>query len=110
MPRAGEYNCRVEIQEKTTEREDSGAEVPEWHTTARRWAAIEPIGGNEVLNAQQVQGVGTHQIRMPWWDGLTVAHRIKFHTRIFDINSAENRDTRRIEWFVRATEAPAETT
>jgi SPP1 family predicted phage head-tail adaptor len=109
MPRAGDYRNRVEIQEKSDDREASGAEsLSPWRTIARRWAAIEPAGGSEGMGGGQVQGVASHVVRLRWWDGLKVTHRIKFGDRVFDINAADDMKTRRVEWVLACTEAPAE--
>lgn len=108
--RAGELRHRVQIQEQTVDRTASGAEDPDgtWRTVARRWAEVLPAGGGEAVNAQQVQAVATHTVRMRWWDGLRVEHRIKFGSRVFSINAIDDVGTRRVEMMVRCTEVPAE--
>jgi SPP1 family predicted phage head-tail adaptor len=109
MPRAGKYRHRVAIQANTPTREASGAEVPSWATVVSWWVAIEPAGGRESLNADQVQAIATHTIRMRRYSGLAVEHRILKGDRAFAINSIVDTDERRIEQILSCTEVPTET-
>ena len=104
--KAGHLDKRVEIQANTPAANDYGEMVASWATVATVWAAIEPLTGREVLQTQQVQAESSVRIRIRYYSGLTAAHRIKYGSRIFEINSVSNKFERgeHMELMCRETE------
>lgn len=68
----GEFRDRVTIEQKSTARDATGAEIPVWSAWRTRDCKIEPVGGGEGYNAAsaQVQAVGSHLIRMWYTAGI----------------------------------------
>lgn len=56
---AGELRHYVTIQSPIVTRDDAGGKVESWTTTAQVWAAIEPLKGNEFLQAKVSSEVET---------------------------------------------------
>ena len=102
--RAGRLRHRVAIQAVTaTTAGATGQPVPTWTTLGTVWAAIEPLKGQERLDAAGVQAKLSHRVIMRHnaYPGLTSAHRLKFKGRIFEIvGPPVNVAERGIEWQV----------
>jgi SPP1 family predicted phage head-tail adaptor len=64
-----------------------GGVIETWSDVTTVHASIEPKGGREFFNAAAVAADVTHAIRIRNYDALTTSHRLKFGTRIFNINS-----------------------
>lgn len=95
--RAGKLRHRVEIQAVTEARDGHGGITRTWTTVVNRWAAIEPLSGQERFSAQQVNPELTHQVRLRYWSGLTPKHRFKHGSRYLSILSIVNVGERNIE-------------
>jgi SPP1 family predicted phage head-tail adaptor len=104
--KAGHLDKRVEIQANTPAANDIGEMVASWETVDTVWASIEPLTGREVLQAQQVQAESTVRIRIRYYSGLTAAHRLKYGSRIYEINSISDKFERgeHIELMCRETD------
>ncbi len=87
---AGAYRHRITLQQATETRDSLGGTVQAWATFATVWAAIEPLSGRELLQAQQVQAEVTHRVRLRYMNGVTAELRVLFGTRYFNILSAVN--------------------
>ena len=106
LPHRIEIYAPVETREATT-----GQVVVTWPTlTATRWASITPVGGQgaqanqEAFAARQVYPEATHRIRLRYFEGLTVQHRLKYGARTFDVAAVLDIDERRIAMDVVAVE------
>ena len=97
MINAGELNHRIEIQSATETTNEAGGNVQTWATLNTRWASIKPLAGRELFNAQQVKADVTHKICLRYHETLTPHMRFKFGSRIFNIASAINPDSQRVE-------------
>jgi SPP1 family predicted phage head-tail adaptor len=61
------------------------------------WAEIEPLGGRELWQAQQVQSESTHRIRCRWsalFAQVGAKWKVQYKTRTFEILSANNLEER----------------
>ena len=102
--RAGRLRKWVQVQESTVTIDAAGGAVDTWAKVWDRRAAIEPINGREMVESDQVRTVATVKILMRWWDGLKATHRIKYGSRIFEINHIINRNERNREYELLCTE------
>jgi len=73
---AGQLRHRIAIQGCTDARDAHGGITRTWATTDTVWAAVEPLSGTELLEAQQVHARATVRIRMRHYTGLTSKHRL----------------------------------
>ena len=83
--RAGRLRKRVELQSRAVAKDDIGGTAGAWGTDATVWASIVPTGGQERYSNNKESAEVTHKIKIRNYAALTAAHRIKFGTRIFDI-------------------------
>jgi SPP1 family predicted phage head-tail adaptor len=92
----GEMNKRVTIQAPSTDQptDDAGQLIEDAHYTDLDtvWAKITTATGRELYHGQQVQAELSHKVTIRHYEGLTTAHRLKYGTRIFDINYVINVD------------------
>jgi len=87
--RAGPLRHILVIRDKTSVSRDARGSVtktPSTHATV--WGSIEPIRGDERINANQEFAQATHKIRIRHCDGLTVHMDITHDGRTFEILSA----------------------
>lgn len=83
----GRLRHQIVIESKTLAGDGMGGGTATWTTFATVRAAIEPISGSEYIAAQQMQTKVTHRIRLRYLANVTAAMRVKFGTRIFQIES-----------------------
>jgi SPP1 family predicted phage head-tail adaptor len=88
--RPGTLNKPVEVQTFTETRGSKGQieRTPDLLDT--RMASIEPLSGQEIFDARQVQSQATHKVKMWQFPGLKPADQLKFEGRIFNIESVLN--------------------
>ncbi len=89
-PNAGTFEHMVDVEVNTPTNADDGTVRDSWASVGTRWASIEPLGGTEVLMAQQLNSVADHIIRFWHLSGITRKHRITFGSRTFNIVSVKN--------------------
>ena len=94
---AGRLRKRIVIQTNTATQDAAGQPIASWANTTTRWMAIEPLSGRELLQAQALAATATHRVRMRYYSGLTVRHRLKYGTRYLEINAIRNIDERNAE-------------
>ncbi len=102
--RSGQLRHRISLQSKVATRDTYGAETITWKTENTVWGSIEPLNSREFFQAQQMQSDVTHKVKLRYYAGLRPDWRIKFGTRIFDIQSVMNPEERNIEWTLLAKE------
>lgn len=95
--KAGKLRQRVEIQARTTTQDSFGAPVPSWATVATVWANVLDQGSRELWQAQQVRPDLTTLVTIRYYAGLTPRHRIKYGSRILNIDSVANPDGQKRE-------------
>jgi SPP1 family predicted phage head-tail adaptor len=74
-----------------------GGTVDVWATVATVRAAIWPVSVSEQRRAAAPTAVGTHQIRIRYYAGLSAAWRVKFGTRYFSIVSVVDKEERHVQ-------------
>ena len=103
--RAGSLRLRLTIQTATEAQDAIGHPAKTWSTNIVVWGSLNPISGRERQEATgQVGGEATHVAVIRAHTNATVAARLLFGTRVFDINSVGNRDERGAEMVIRCTE------
>jgi len=102
--RAGRLRHRIEIQQDTPVRNDMGEPVPGWATIHTVWASITPVGGQERFSNNKESAEVSHKIKIRYLAGLSPAMRIKYGTRIFDIQNVLNYDERNADMEILALE------
>lgn len=97
--RAGLLRHRIEVQAATEAEDVHGGHSETWIPADTIWGSIEPLKGEELLEAQAVDVRVTHRVRMRYQPsgGLTAKKRLKFGTRIFNIISVLNTEERNWE-------------
>jgi head-tail adaptor len=90
---AGKLRHLVQLQANTPTQNTLGEPSDSWATIANIYAAIRPMAGQ-----------ASHQITVRNYPGLSAENRIKFGTRIFDINSVNNVDERNREMILLCSE------
>jgi SPP1 family predicted phage head-tail adaptor len=85
MIRAGDLNCRVQLQEATETQDGYGAVVKGWATTATPWGEVKDLSGREFFAAQQENAEVTTRIRMRYRAGVMPKMRAIANGRTFDI-------------------------
>lgn len=104
--KSGPMRYRVEIQEVVSEPDAMGQPVVTWKTTQVRWAAILPLTARELYFTKTVRPETTHRVTLRWFPGLTMAHRLKMGSRIFNILGIINENELRKTWLVDVVEVP----
>jgi len=88
--RAGKLRHRVIFKASSAVKDGYGAETLTWTTYATVWAAIEPISGREMIQADQMQAETTIRVRVRYNASVEPEHRIYFGTRVLEIVSVIN--------------------
>lgn len=101
---AGLLSHRVEIQAPTESRDAFGGVTRSWSTVKRRWARIQSGRGREFIQASQQRADITHVVQMRYTTGVTNAHRLKFGSRVLNIESVLEPDAGRRELMLYCTE------
>lgn len=101
---AGKLRHAVNIEVVTETPDGMGGITKSWATWKSVRAAIWPISGKELIEAQKLEAKLTHRIRIRYLSGLTPKHRIKLGSRIFKIHSVINFNERNREIEIMAEE------
>jgi SPP1 family predicted phage head-tail adaptor len=96
---AGKLRHRIKIQ---TLVDSQGADFGEAKLTPSVYAvgvpaAVEPLSGRELINADKVEAGVTHRVRMRWMPGIEPKMQIVIGTRTLNIMSVIDKHERRIE-------------
>jgi SPP1 family predicted phage head-tail adaptor len=96
---SGRLRNRVELQRQTVTRNEFKEEIVTWAKVADLWADIRPSSMRErMLNsADQLQAAIDHTIVIRWRSDISAKQRIKFGSRIFDIEGYADRTGKRHE-------------
>lgn len=89
---AGEMRQRVQIQELAETQDEYGQPQKSFGTVYTSWASIRPASGRGLVNSEQLKSVVSHMIIMRYNPELTLdpTYRIKFGTRVFNIEAIVN--------------------
>ncbi len=107
--RAGELRQRITIHKAGETGSTSGAVLKsfgELEEGAKRWAAIEPLSGNEQLVGNQTEARVSHRIRMRKPEDITITSEMRCveGERVFHISSVVDVGERRRELELLCTE------
>ena len=94
--RAGELRHRVQLQ-VSSEQNSRGNTTKVWGTEDAIWAAVEPLSGRELIEAQEVVADATHRVTIRYLADVTPRKRFLFGTRELYIESVQNIDERNRE-------------
>jgi len=77
-PRPGYMRHRLTFQARTTTQNAYGEEaVTPWQDQFTVWGSIEPLRGQEYMDAQQQQADVSHRVRIRYRDGVVPTMRIE---------------------------------
>lgn len=96
---SGRLRNRVTIQYPVTAQNEYNEEVITWTDLDQVWADIRPTSARErmISSADQLQAAIDHVIIIRWRSDISTKQRIKFGTRIFDIEGFADRTGKRHE-------------
>lgn len=100
----GKLRHRIEIQTASEAADSLGQMTKTWTTAVTRYAAIEPLSGRELIQAQQVNSEITHKVTLRYY-AVTSKMRFKFGSRYFEIMSVINKEERNLETVCMCKEA-----
>ena len=83
----GRLRHSVTLQKKSVTRDAMGGEVVTWADQANVYAAIEPLRGQELMAAQQMQAKTGLRVRIDYRADITAEWRVKFGARIFALEA-----------------------
>lgn len=93
----GALRHRVTIQTKTVTIDSYGGESITWTDYLTVWAAVEPLTGREFLEGRRLDNMIGHRIRIRYRAGLDPSMRVSWGSRVFDIESVIERESKRRE-------------
>jgi len=106
---SGKLRHRIQLQYETEIPNATGELDRTWSSLADVWAAVEPLSGKELIDAQQVASAVTHRARIRYRADLNETCRVRFGNevpyRYFDINAIINKDERNHVMELLCTEA-----
>jgi len=104
--RAGALRNRIQIQAATASTGDYGEEIKTWATLISAWAEISPLMGREYVESAQVQAAISHRIRLRYRSDVDLypTQRVVAGSKIYDIVSVQEVETRHREWVLMCLE------
>lgn len=102
---AGQLRHRVSVEASTETRDAHGGPIRTWAASEVVWAAVRPLAGRELIEAQQVQPRVTHRVTMRYLPSLTASKRIIYGDRTFEIQAVMHTDERGHETIALCMEA-----
>lgn len=107
MKNPGEMNRRITLRTVTRTPDGGGGYTETPVDSPPTWAKIEPLQGDEQLQAMQTGMVRPHRFTIRYRAGLTGATRIVYEGRVFDVRSVVDTDERHEELVILADEVLA---
>lgn len=87
----------VQIHTPTETRSSSGESIPTYARAEDIWASVEPLRGQELFLAQQVDAATTIRVRMRYTSTLAMTSRIVHEGRNLEVLSILNKDDRNVD-------------
>jgi SPP1 family predicted phage head-tail adaptor len=94
---AGALRHKVIIEQPVETVNSLSEVITSWTTFTTVWAEILPLSGKEYWSSKQVNSEVTGKIRIRYKSGITPKMRVKYGTRIFNIEAVMNYLERNIE-------------
>ena len=92
--RAGALRHRLTLQTQSRSSDGGGGATVTWADTATVWGSINSLSGTELYEAQKINPKLTHEIEIRYRSGISPKMRAKYGSRIFNIESVQNKDER----------------
>jgi SPP1 family predicted phage head-tail adaptor len=98
---SGKLRYLVALEQKTSARDNFGADQELWNTVATIYAGFDTLSGQELFAAQKINADVTHKITLRYRAGIIAAMRINWtdttegRNRIFDIIAPMDPEQRR---------------
>lgn len=102
---SGRLNRRVTLKKFAITRGTAGGFIETWTTLKTVWAAVEPLSGRELIQAQQLGSEADIRIRLRYVIGLTTKCRVICGNHTYEIVSAQNIGLGNEEWELLCHEA-----
>ena len=96
--RPGSLRERVRLEREVRAADAGGGAQVSWMPLSHAptvWARIEPLAGQELVQAMRLQARITHKVTMRWRGDVTAAMRLIWGTRILNVRTVLNPDERR---------------
>jgi SPP1 family predicted phage head-tail adaptor len=93
-PTIGQMRKRIRIEQPVRIGDGIGGGFITWQPVDTVWAALDPITGNEAVQANRISALITHQAWMRYRTGITTDMRLVFGIRRFNIVMAINHQER----------------
>lgn len=106
-PPAGSLNVPLTVEEHTSVRTSGGTtSKPDWVPDVIKWPAnIKQVQGEELFEAEQIEGMDTYMVTGRYRPGLTRRHRFRRPDgTILNILSVNNVEERNVTMIVRCRE------
>jgi SPP1 family predicted phage head-tail adaptor len=97
MVMAGRLRHRVTLKSNSPSVDEYGDESESWGTEGTVWARIEPLRGQELLLAQQVNAELSHRVTIRYYSGCSPQWRVYFGNRTLEIVSVRDPEERNIK-------------
>ena len=91
-PPIGRMRHRVSLQQAVRVSDGGGGATMTWSPITDLWAAIAPLGGDERVDADGLQGRSTHEVWVRYSTAVAPQMRFMCGTRVFDIRSVIDAD------------------
>lgn len=85
MPRIGQLDKRVTLQQESQTPDGGGGYSLSWSDVATFWARVEPLSGQEELQAMSLEATITHRIWFRKRDDVQANMRITLGSRVFTV-------------------------
>ncbi len=91
-PVIGRMRQRMTLQQAVRSPDGGGGATVTWNAVADVWAALSPLGGDERVEADALQGRASHEIWIRYRADAGPHMRFLYGTRVFDIRSVADVD------------------
>jgi SPP1 family predicted phage head-tail adaptor len=105
MRPAGDFTQRVTLQAPALAGLDDGDSAETFaDAVGPLWACVEELGGKEIRRGEQPASEHTHRVTIRWRAGVTSALRVRWGTRLLDIDGVSNPDGRKEDLLLQCIE------
>jgi SPP1 family predicted phage head-tail adaptor len=81
----GRMRHRISVEARTLNKNAYGEDVETWSVLFQTWAWVRSLSGRELMQAQQVQSLATHEVTMRYRPGLDATVRVDRDGRKFNV-------------------------
>jgi SPP1 family predicted phage head-tail adaptor len=91
---AGQLRKRVTVQQRSTTQDTHGQPLTEWTEYMTVWAAVQPLSGRKLIEAEALHSETTHEVLMRYHAGITAKMRVMYGEKIFNVQNVIDEDER----------------